>query len=114
MQVNGMNEWQRLWVVASLMIGLGFVFIGWQNIPTEESEATAYSATSGFVVHFTDGTSSNDVAAQKYVDDKDDLIYRQLGYAGTMLAIWVGTCAVLYAIGYGCGWVYRGFRPKTV
>ncbi|MEG3035878.1 MAG: hypothetical protein RR877_10395, partial [Aurantimicrobium sp.] len=51
---------------------------------------------------------------ERYEEFKDDFIYRQLEYIGTMLAIWAGVCAVLYAIGYGCGWVYRGFRPKTV
>jgi hypothetical protein len=115
---NGMNGWQRLWVVASLVIGLGFAFVGWQNIPTEEREAAEHFRVSTIALEFklpSQYTVESDKREyERYEEFKDDLIYRQLEYIGTMLAIWAGVCAVLYAIGYGCGWVYRGFRPKTV
>ena len=112
------NGWQRLWVVASLIVGLGFIFVGWTHMPTEESEASAFYSqpSSGVVFHFKDGSvmDSDAERAQRYVDEKDDIIYRQAEYAGTLFASWIGACITLYAIGWLVGWVYRGFRSNAV
>ena len=51
--------------------------------------------------------------ARQYVGDMDDLIYRQAWYAGTLIAIWIGSCAALYGMGWLIGWVTRGFRHKA-
>jgi hypothetical protein len=102
----------------SLIIGLGFAVVGWQNIPTEEREATEHILASAYTPEFklpSQYTVESDRREyERYEEFKDDLIYRQLEYVGTMLAIWIGVCVGLYSIGFGCGWVYRGFRPKTM
>jgi hypothetical protein len=113
-----MNGWQRLWILASLVIGLGFAFVGWQNIPTAEREATEHTLASAYAPEFKLPSKYtvefDNREYQRYNEYKDDLVYRQLAYVGTMIAIWIGACAVLYATGFGCGWVYRGFRTKTL
>lgn len=112
-----LNGWQRLWAVASIVTGLAFILVGWTHIPTEESEASVFYSqpTSGVTFHFKGGgvMDSDTDRARQYVGDMDDLIYRQAWYAGTLIAIWIGSCAALYGMGWLIGWVTRGFRHKA-
>ncbi|ETK18220.1 hypothetical protein H097_12983 [Pseudomonas sp. FH4] len=113
-----MNGWQRLWAVASVIVGLGLVGIGWQNIPTEESEAEERFQASLLLPELrlpSKYTAEADKRAEAAYDEfKENLIDRQLGYVAKLLAAWAGVCAGLYVLGYSFGWVYRGFRPKQM
>ncbi len=49
---------------------------------------------------------------KKYKKQFDGLPKEQMETIGIASLVWAGSMAFLYALGFGIGWVYRGFRKK--
>lgn len=133
-----LNGWQRLWMVTSLLIGIGIAVIVATHLPTEENE----SAQHGFIVSSLNEQITRvlenkkiatlhemDIAAGRTVENinlrialenyeyrirAETLTSRQLQGIGWGFAFWLGISGALYLIGYAVKWIYRGFRPKVV
>lgn len=135
MKENSMNGWQRIWVVACLITLIGGVVYGWVTIPSRAEILKRYNTAverDNLDLQELEGRLQTPVERyinQRYISDikfymdkrqsehlkeMDELTSRQLSTASIILGTWLSFCLGLYAVGWTFGWVYRGFRPKSV
>lgn len=132
---NGMNGWQRIWVVACLITLIGGVAYAWFTIPSRAEVLKRYNAaveSDNIYLQELEGKLQNPVdrfintpyisrlkfymekRQNEHAKEMDELTSRQLSTASIILGTWLSFCLGLYVAGWTFGWVYRGFRPKRV
>lgn len=133
-----MNGWQRLWVVAFVIVGVLLMLVGERLVPSNESIALKFDKplaqerkylaeikekrfnTDAFSQDFFGGSALKDTEARillmetHYKAELDSLWTDQIKIRGVIVGVWFGVGVMLYAMGATVGWVYRGFRPKRV
>ncbi len=135
---NGMNGWQRVWVLACVGLGIAVFVMTMDAWPTtardEESHrlsvrsnelqlqimqtATDYPDYSPGVINENNTLDKAILAIAQEDEDyrlkPSTLFSRQLALGLTSTCLWLLACGMLYAIGLVCRWVGRGFSPKTM
>ncbi|WP_413705308.1 hypothetical protein [Pseudomonas sp. Pseusp16] len=136
MQVNGMNGWQRLWVLVSFILGIATMILGYSNMETENGLTTGYKVDLAMrqmeIENIRDKETGHKPAniyedsrhtigevediikkvGERYQKDIEELPAKQLKHVLTYLGAWLGICIGMYIVGLMLNWVYRGFRPK--
>jgi hypothetical protein len=133
-----MNGWQRLWVLASFLLGVGTAVMCYGSMKTESGLTTSYKTDlvmrdmeienikrrdagvkSTNKYEQSDRTvaeveASINKVTERYRQDLEQLPANQLKHVSLYLGGWLGACAFIYLVGMMLNWVYRGFRPKAV
>lgn len=130
-----MNGWQRLWLVASVLVAVGTGVLRYEQFPTQEKIASEHrynitfwkdckvyfqgvdagkfnsdSPCSSYKRQHADQSLENELEAYKY---KLSLLPgRQLQWAATTIGYWIGVNVASFIAVFAALWVYRGFRPK--
>lgn len=127
-----MNGWQRMWVVVCLILA---IFIGWYAyllLPTESRVMRNYDSRVEQLTRYLKETSEQENAYPgrgEYIASLREDIRKEKENLPLELAalpkeqrehmtfaggIWLGVSVGLYIAGWLIGWIYRGFRPKSV
>ncbi|MBV7552249.1 hypothetical protein KW841_07815 [Pseudomonas sp. PDM28] len=136
---NGMNGWQRLWVVGSVILAIAMVVFGFGNAIREDdysrehdSQIATYqtklrslqypgtvAVPNSIYDYPTDDFRTVDEvkSAIRHADDAykekvKNLPWVQAKQAALLFAVWMIVCLAVYGVGLTLRWVYRGFRPK--
>ena len=121
-----MNGWQRLWVVACLVLA---IFIGWYTqliLPTEwrttYNHESRINQLTGYLKDAEGSKFQTDYVASLREDIRKEnedfqkelvnLSNERTSYITDAIKIWLGLSVSLYIGGWLIGWIYRGFRPK--
>ncbi|WP_348750294.1 hypothetical protein [Pseudomonas rhodesiae] len=132
-----MSGWQRLWLVASMLVAVAIGALRYEQFPTQEKIASEHrysiffwrdckayfqdmdagrfkrdSPCSSYKRQYADQSLENELEAYKY---KLGLLpERQFQWVATTLGYWLGVNLASLIILFTVRWVYRGFRPKAV
>lgn len=131
-----MNGWQRMWVLVSLILGVGTAVLCYGSMQTEHelteqynAQLTVYEMVGNSIDRKEAGIKPLNIydnpthtrlevaitlrtAAVKYRQELEALPETQRKHILTYAGIWLGICAGMYFLGSMLNWVYRGFRPK--
>lgn len=136
-----LNGWQRLWVVASLLLLILFSGIGallWPaygsikeskeieaELTTEAQQQIAKDGQpvdvqvempDGYIMKLKPGieTKKSTLAVLEYMSLLNTrLAHARVLFALKALAVWLMACAAIYLSGWSVGWVRRGFKPDA-
>lgn len=127
-----LNGWQRLWVVACVVLIVPWAMLGTERFPTahsiEEEHGWELSGYDYDLRCFTDTTRRFPCKAKnaaevkqaittsmiQYDDDIKRITWLQTKSVMQFVALWIASCAFIYGLGWTVNWVYRGFRPKRL
>lgn len=132
-----MNGWQRLGLVASVLIAIGIAGLRYEQFPTQEKIASEHrynvsfwrdckayfqdvetgkfnrnSPCSSYTRKHAELSLQNELEAYSY--KLNLLSERKLQWATTTVGYWIGTNIVAFIAIFAALWVYRGFRPNSV
>jgi outer membrane usher protein FimD/PapC len=137
--MRALNGWQRLWIVASVVLGIGMTVLTVGLMTTREElqdthdqKMASYTAKLNNLEHpetkapsgllyeyYTRDYRTVDEVKSAIRHERDDyeqslasLPWRQAGQLGFMVLVWIGCSLVLYGVGLTIRWVIRGFRPN--
>ncbi|WP_150756232.1 hypothetical protein [Pseudomonas fluorescens] len=132
---KAMNGWQRLWLVASVVVAVAISVLRYEQFPTQEKIASEHrynitfwrgcktyyqemdagkfnrdSPCSSYKRQHAEQSLENELEAYKY--KLGLLSERQFQWVATSLGYWLGVnVAALLAL-FAVRWIIRGFRPK--
>lgn len=132
-----MNGWQRMWVVACLMMAIFIGVVSYKTIDTEERLTYPHDfkikRLEDDLKRLTDKANANPGPWNNFGDETVEGVKEQIQtenrifekelsqlpserreHVITSLSVWVGFSVSLYVAGWLIGWIYRGFRPKKV
>jgi hypothetical protein len=132
---NGMNGWQRLWVLVSFVLGIATVILCYSYMEKESELTRWYKADltiremeienikrkAAGIKPINEYADSNHTVgevediikkrSERYRHDVEQLPSQQLKQVLAYAGAWLVICIGMYIIGSMLGWVYRGFRP---
>lgn len=138
---NGMNGWQRLWVLGCGILAVATIAFGVDRISRENDiqdyhdqlmvsyqakikdlqhpnndaiPGILYSARTDHLRTVDEVKSAIRHAEDDYKNELANLPWKQAKQVALLFAIWLGCCLAVYGAGLILRWVYRGFRPKKV
>lgn len=132
-----MNGWQRLWLVASVLVAIGIAGLRYEQFPTQKKIASEHRYNITFwrdcKAYFQDvdaGKFNRDSPCSSYKRQHAELSLqneleaysyklnllpeRKLQWAATTIGYWIGANVAAFIAILAALWVYRGFRPKAV
>ena len=99
-----LNGWQRLWV---LVVVIYFFPVCLITLVTFPESAQTLPSTSQSALMFT----PEELAAVGYKPPiPKSIIFETITHIGLGLLFWILPSIALYTLGWGIGWVYRGFK----
>lgn len=129
-----LNGWQRLWLVVSVLVGVGILFARWESLPTYGKVLDEFS---GDLLHWNNCTMHfmNKEAGRDNLFDKECWGYtkqivererenvveaknyklsilseRQFEWWSKTIGVWLGLNLIVL-LGFLCGkWIIRGFK----
>lgn len=131
MQLNG---WQRMWIVFSVLMLLGVLFMLWALWPHSslgvisdlaDPRCKPWKEVSFWTVvdqwpsidepcySIKGFLYTNKTPIQSVAEYERFLTWAKVKAVGTALGIWIGMIAAVYISGWAVGWVARGFHKQT-
>ncbi|CAN1599461.1 hypothetical protein [Pseudomonas mediterranea] len=131
-----MNGWQRLALVASVLVAIGIAGLRYEQFPTQGKIAAEHRYNISFwqdcKAYFQDvdaGKSNRNSPCSSYKRQHAELSLqneleaysyklnllpeRKLQWVATTIGYWIGANVVAFIAIFVALWVYRGFRSKT-